>query len=107
MTDELPTAVSPSAEREDGPPRVRRKRGRPLEMQPHEVLGYIRELAGRDRLYRVHLDMPALYARARRLFGSWAAALEAGGLDHRATLAAARRRSIETRRRGRTRHATR
>jgi hypothetical protein len=51
--------------------------------------------------------MPALYARARRLFGSWAAALEASGLDHRATLAAARRRSIETRRRARTRHATR
>jgi hypothetical protein len=68
-------------------------------MQPSEVMSHIRELARRDRLFRVHLDVPALYARARRLFGSWAAALEAAGLDHGATTAAARRRAIETRRR--------
>jgi hypothetical protein len=68
-------------------------------MQPGEVMARIRDLAGRDRLYRVHLDVPALYARARRLFGSWAAALAAAGLDHRAATDAARRRAIETRRR--------
>ena len=104
MIDELPSATSSRPDpKAAAPVRARRKRGRPLEMQPHEVLGLIRELAGRDKLYRVHLEVPALYARARRLFGTWAAALAATGLDHRATLAAARRRSIETRRRSRSR----
>ena len=68
-------------------------------MAPGEVLARIRERATRDGLFRVHLDAPALYARARRLFGTWAAALAAAGVSHDATVAAARRRSIETRRR--------
>lgn len=104
MTDELPVAAGPGTDPGGAARgRGRRKRGRPLEMQPHEVMALIRELAGRDRLYRVHLHAPSLYARARRLFGSWAAALAAAGLDHGAALAAARRRSIETRRRSRLR----
>ena len=84
---------------------VRRKRGRPLEVQPHEVLGRIRELWMQNALFRVHLDAPALYARARRLFGTWASALDAAGVDHGATVEAARRRSVETRRGRRTRRA--
>jgi hypothetical protein len=52
-------------------------------------------------LFRVHLAEPALYARARRLFGSWARALDAAGLDHTATVSAARRRAHEARRRAR------
>ena len=85
------------------PPRPRRKRGRPLEMMPHEVLSRIRDLAERGRLIRVHLDTPSLYARARRLYGTWAAALQAAGLDHAEAVAAARQRSVETRRRRRGR----
>jgi hypothetical protein len=75
-----------------------RKRGRPLEMQPHEVLSHIRELALRNALFRVHLDAPSLYARARRQFGTWASALVAAGVDHDAAVKAARRRSVEHRR---------
>ena len=58
-----------------------------------------RYCSDRGQLFRVHLDTPALYARARRLFGTWAAALAAAGLNHRAAVAAARERSLETRRR--------
>jgi hypothetical protein len=50
-------------------------------------------------LFRVHHAEPALYARARRLFGSWARALDAAGLDHTAAVSAARRRAHEARRR--------
>lgn len=82
--------------------RPRRKRGRPLEMAPNEVLKRIRDLSERGHLFRVHLDTPALYARARRLFGTWAAALGAAGVNHGAAVAAARERSLETRRRRRT-----
>jgi hypothetical protein len=76
----------------------RRKRGRPLEMQPHEVLARIREMALRNALFRVHLDAPSLYARARRQFGTWASALVAAGVDHAAAIKAARRRAVEHRR---------
>jgi hypothetical protein len=100
LTDDLPSAAGadtrPLAHHAGS---VRRKRGRPLEMQPHEVIAHIRDLAGRDRLFRVHLDLPSLYARARRLFGNWASALAAAGLDHGAATAAARRRAVEARRR--------
>jgi hypothetical protein len=81
----------------------RRKRGRPLEVLPQEVLRHIRELADKGQLFRVHLDAPALYARARRLYGTWAAALAAAGVNHGAAVAAARQRSLETRRRRRRR----
>jgi len=76
----------------------RRKRGRPLEMQPHEVIARIREMALRNALFRVHIDAPSLYARARRQFGTWASALVAAGVDHDAAVKAARLRSVEHRR---------
>jgi hypothetical protein len=74
-------------------PAPRRKRGRPLEMAPDEVLRRIREWGERNELFRVHRDQPAFYARARRLFGSWAGALERAGVDHAAVMDSARRRS--------------
>ena len=79
----------------------RRRRGRPLEMSPGQLLERIRERAAVGGLFRVHLAEPALYARARRLFGSWARALAAAGLDHTAAVSEARRRAHEARRRSR------
>jgi hypothetical protein len=80
----------------------RRRRGRPLEMSPVELLERIRQRAAVGALFRVHLAEPALYARARRLFGSWARALAAAGLDHTAAVSEARRRAHESRRRTRS-----
>jgi hypothetical protein len=79
----------------------RRRRGRPLEMSASELLERIRDRAAVGGLFRVHLAEPALYARARRLFGSWARALAAAGLDHTAAVSEARRRAHEGRRRAR------
>jgi hypothetical protein len=76
----------------------RRRKGRPLEMARDEVLRRIRRLGEQGELFRVHLDHPALYARARRQFGSWAGALAQAGLDHAGALAEARRRSVAARR---------
>jgi hypothetical protein len=70
-------------------------------MTADEVLGRIRGLAEERGLFRIHHDHAALYARARRLFGSWAGALRAAGMDPEATLREARRRSFEARRRDR------
>src|SRR5262245_30949639 len=82
----------------------RRRPGRPLEVSPDEVLGTIRRLsADRDGLFRVHLEAPDLYARARRLFGSWSAAVRRAGLDYEALRGAARARSAQSRRRNRRR----
>lgn len=78
-----------------------RKRGRPLEMSADEVLRLIRDKQSAGTLFRVHREQPALYARARRLFGTWARALQLAGLDHAQAMAEARRRSLETRRRTR------
>lgn len=78
-----------------------RKRGRPLEMSADEVLRLIRDKQAAGTLFRVHREEPGLYARARRLFGSWAGALQSAGLDHARAMAEARRRSLETRRRAR------
>lgn len=78
-----------------------RKRGRPLEMSADEVLRLIRDKQSSGTLFRVHREQPALYARARRLFGTWARALQMAGLDHAQAMADARRRSLETRRRAR------
>ena len=75
------------------------RRGRPLEMQPEEVIQRIRELGANGGLFRVHLDQPALYARARRLFGTWAEAVARAGHDHGRAVSEARRRSVEGRRR--------
>jgi len=76
-----------------------RRRGRPPLLTPDEALAQINGVAKAGQLFRVHLDQPALYARARRLWGSWAGALLAAGLDYDTIMADARRRSIETRRR--------
>lgn len=77
-----------------------RKRGRPLAMSPSQVLERIREIAKSENgLFRTHRVQSGLYARARRLFGSWAAAVDAAGVDYRAALGAARERSVLTRRR--------
>uniref|UniRef100_A0A832MLG9 Uncharacterized protein n=1 Tax=Eiseniibacteriota bacterium TaxID=2212470 RepID=A0A832MLG9_UNCEI len=75
------------------------RRGRPLLVSREAVLERIRQMAARsDGLFRVHRSHPALYARARRLYGSWAAAVRAAGLDYDAAVGAARERSLRTRR---------
>lgn len=75
-----------------------RGRGRPLQMSRAAVLEKIRLLAGREEgLFRVHLAHSGLYARARRMFGSWAAAVEAAGVNYGHTLERARGRSLRTR----------
>ena len=71
-------------------------------MSATEVLSLIRDKQAAGTLFRVHREHPGLYARARRLFGSWARALETAGLDHSQAMSDARRRSLETRRRART-----
>jgi len=77
-----------------------RKRGRPALMSREQLLDSIRGLSGRpDGLFRVHRTDSDLYARARRMFGSWAAAVAAAGVDYHGAIASARRRSLETRRR--------
>jgi len=65
------------------------------------VIVQIRELAaGGDGLFRVHRTHPDLYARARRYFGSWAAAVGVAGLDYASAIRVARDRSRVTLRRG-------
>ena len=79
-----------------------RRPGRPPEMTATELLERIRRLAaGRDGLFRVHHRNSSLYARARRNFGSWSAAVEAAGLDYRGALNDARGRAVRSRRRAR------
>ena len=92
-----PSAVAEAAS-------LTQRRGRPVEMAPLRVLERIRQLAGRSAgLFRVHRTHSALYARARRQFGSWAAAVAAAGIDYRQSLDRARERSVATRRRRRRR----
>src|SRR5262245_6001426 len=72
--------------------------------QERSVLERIRSVARRrPGLFRVHRSHSRLYARARRLFGSWAAALAAAGFDHALVVSASNRRALETRRRRRRR----
>ena len=76
-----------------------RRLGRPPKLSAQEILDRIRRLAAsRGGLFRVHQRNASLYARARRIFGSWSAAVEAAGLDYREALSGARRRSVRTRR---------
>ena len=82
-------------------PAAPRRRGRPPLLAPEQVLHEIRTEFGEGRLFRVHIEKPALYARARRLWGNWAAALGAAGLDPARVMEAARQRALETRRRKR------
>jgi hypothetical protein len=74
-------------------------------MPAADVLRRIRSEYEQGTLFRMHRSHPALYARARRLFGSWARAVAEAGVDHARAVADARRRSLETRRRAR--HAVR
>jgi len=123
-TETLATSPGPSlhaaagrdaANRSDAEPaRARggsRPPGRPLEMPPDVVLRTIRQLSRRrDGLFRVHLAAPSLYARARRLYGTWSAAVRAAGIDYESLRRLARARSIRSRRRTRrdvTRTSTR
>jgi hypothetical protein len=79
--------------------RPSRRRGRPIEMAPETVLERVRALAARrEGLFRVHHTHPALYARARRLFGSWEGAVLAAGLDYRQIVEQAAQRAIRARR---------
>jgi hypothetical protein len=79
-------------------PDAKRRPGRPLEMPRPMVLETIRRLALRDEgLFRVHRTHGALYARARRLYGSWATAVAEAGVDYGHALATARRRATEAR----------
>ncbi|MBI1797262.1 MAG: hypothetical protein HY076_09130 [Candidatus Eisenbacteria bacterium] len=78
---------------------LRRKRGRPLEMTQSEVLARIRQIAATaNGLFRIHHTHSDLYARARRQFGSWAAAVGAAGVDYLGAVNTARTRATETRR---------
>ena len=70
-------------------------------MPPNEVLRRIRAEFEHGALFRMHREHPALYARARRMFGSWAGALAEAGVDHDRAVADARRRSQEIRRHAR------
>lgn len=73
-------------------------------MSANEVLQLIRELSQRrEGLFRVHLASPGLYARARRLFGSWSAAVRGAGVDYEVLQSVARARSLQSRRRNRRR----
>lgn len=85
-------------------PSIAHRRGRPALMQREAVLERIRRLNRSEAgLFRVHRTQGALYARARRAFGSWAAALAAAGIDYRAALGKARARGAALRRLGRAR----
>lgn len=77
-------------------------------MSREQVLQRIQELAGREGgLFRIHRMQSGLYARARRLFGSWSAALAAAGVDYRSILGAARKRAVVTRRQNARKQALR
>ena len=82
----------------------RRPRGRPPLATRDDVIEQIRAAAQSGELFRVHLMQPALYARARRIFGTWSEALQASGIDHGSIVQQARRRAVESRR---VRRATR
>jgi|KBSMisStaDraftv2_1062788.scaffolds.fasta_scaffold139321_2 hypothetical protein len=86
--------TAPSPDGANDRPRL----GRPLLMTPAQVLERIASLSREGNLFRVHHVEPGLYARARRQFGSWAAAVNAAGLDYSEALETARRRSLQTRR---------
>ena len=76
-----------------------RRRGRPPSVPPLVVLERIRKLsARREGLFRIHLTHGDLYARARRQFGSWEAAVRAAGCNYALAIGRARDRARERRR---------
>lgn len=77
-----------------------RRRGRPALMTRDSLLDSIRKLAvSGDGLFRIHRSHPHLYARARRMFGSWSAAVRTAGLDYDGAIRTARARSRDAIRR--------
>jgi hypothetical protein len=75
-------------------------------MAPQELLKLIRQLAdGGEGLFRIHRTHGGIYARARRQFGSWAAAVAAAGVDYRRAVASARKRATITRQQRRSRNS--
>jgi len=102
MTENDPVGAKESS----GAPHNRR--GRPLEMSSAALLERVKSLANRSPgLCRIHETHPSLYARARRLFGSWAAAVRAAGFDYAEVIEQSRRRSLKTRRLRRQRRVAR
>ncbi len=106
--DVLTLASPPSGPPGPGAPRSgampARRRGRPVEMAPEIVLDRIRSLAlGREGLFRVHRTHPSLYARARRLFGSWEGAVLASGFNYAEIVGRAFARAAQSRRKTRRR----
>ncbi len=91
-------ALSPSSSDGRSSGNAPRRRGRPPMRTPAQVLEEIRAAAQSGKLFRVHLDQPALYARARRMWGTWAAALREAGVDYHGIVQTARTRALETRR---------
>ena len=80
-------------------PAPSRRRGRPSLMSRDALVDRISALARRQEgLFRIHRTHGSLYARARREFGSWAAAVRAAGCDYDQTMSSARRRASESRR---------
>lgn len=78
---------------------MRRRRGRPSLIPPFVLLERIRRLSERRQgLFRIHRRHGDLYARARRQFGSWQAAVRAAGCDYATAIERARRRSLDQRR---------
>jgi len=70
------------------------RRGRPPIMTREILIARIRELAASDGgLFRIHRAHPEVYARARRMFGSWSEAVRSAGVDYDAAVRSARRRS--------------
>jgi len=95
----MATVASERSDPSDGVPAApKRRRGRPLLMSREAVIEKIRQLAKREEgIFRIHLTHSGLYARARRMFGSWSAAVEAAGVNYGQTLEHARGRALRTR----------
>jgi hypothetical protein len=88
-----PACADPRGERGSA-----RRRGRPALLTRAELIEQIRRLHERPPgLFRVHDSHAGLYARARRLFGSWRAAVAAAEVDYHEVLERARSRALETR----------
>jgi hypothetical protein len=73
-------------------------------MGQDDVLALIRSLHRRpEGLFRVHRAHPDLYARARRMFGSWSGAVIAAGIDYAGIVSLAAQRALKSRRNRRDR----
>ena len=65
-------------------------------MTREALLQRIREIGGNgEGLFRIHKSHPEIYARARRMFGSWSEAVKVAGFDYESAVRVARNRSRE------------